>query len=61
MSFTAQPSAEQLSQWHNELESIDAQASQIRVPTRYLHDVYVLKQAISVVRQRISRAAGANG
>ncbi|WP_227244638.1 TAXI family TRAP transporter solute-binding subunit [Paraburkholderia caribensis] len=59
--ITAQPSAEQLSQWHNELESIDAQASQIRVPTRYLHDVYVLKQAISVVRQRISRAAGANG
>jgi TRAP transporter TAXI family solute receptor len=58
---TAQPSAHQLSQWHNELESIDAQASQIRVPTRYLHDVYALKQAISVVRHRISRAARPTG
>ncbi|BCF90545.1 MULTISPECIES: TAXI family TRAP transporter solute-binding subunit [Paraburkholderia] len=58
---TAQPSAHQLAQWHNELESIDAQASQIRVPTRYLHDVYALKQAISVVRHRISRAAGSDG
>jgi hypothetical protein len=31
------------------------------VPTRYLHDVYALKQAISVVRHRISRAAGSDG
>ncbi|MBN3758324.1 C4-dicarboxylate ABC transporter substrate-binding protein [Paraburkholderia sp. Tr-20389] len=59
---TPQPSAEQVSQWRNEIEQIDAQASQIRVPTRYLHDVYALKQAISVVRHRISMAsAGLNG
>lgn len=58
---TAHPSAQQLSQWRNELESIDAQASQIRVSTRYLQDVYALKQAVSVVRQRIALAAGLNG
>ncbi|MBN3767898.1 TAXI family TRAP transporter solute-binding subunit [Burkholderia sp. Ac-20365] len=57
---TAHPSAQQLSQWRNELESIDAQASQIRVSTRYLQDVYALKQAVSVVRQRISLAAGSD-
>jgi hypothetical protein len=55
---TKQPTRQQVSQWRDEIESIDAQASQIRVPTRYLHDVYALKQAISVVRHRISMAAG---
>ena len=54
---TTRPSAEQVSRWRDEIEHIDAQASQIRVPTRYLHDVYALKQAISVVRHRISTAA----
>ncbi|WP_109481590.1 TAXI family TRAP transporter solute-binding subunit [Paraburkholderia sp. C35] len=55
---TATPSAEQLSQWRTELEDIDAQASRIRVPVRYLQDVYALKQAVSVVRQRIALSAG---
>ncbi|SIT35723.1 TRAP transporter solute receptor, TAXI family [Paraburkholderia piptadeniae] len=54
---TARPSNDLVDQWRNEIENIDAQASQIRVPTRYLHDVYALKQAISVVRQRIAMAA----
>ncbi|MEI6001489.1 ABC transporter substrate-binding protein [Paraburkholderia bengalensis] len=54
---TAKPSTDQLAQWRSEIENIDAQASQIRVPKRYLHDVYALKQAISVVRRRISIAA----
>jgi TRAP transporter TAXI family solute receptor len=54
---TTQPSARQVAQWRDEIEGIDAQASQIRVPTRYLHDVYALKQAISVVRHRVSVAA----
>jgi hypothetical protein len=54
---TAKPSTDQLAQWRREIENIDAQASQIRVPKRYLHDVYALKQAISVVRRRISIAA----
>ena len=54
---TTQPSARQVAQWRDEIEDIDAQASQIRVPTRYLHDIYALKQAISVVRHRVSVAA----
>ncbi|MEM5342848.1 TAXI family TRAP transporter solute-binding subunit [Paraburkholderia azotifigens] len=54
---TTRPSAEQVSQWRDEIELIDEQASHIRVPTRYLHDVYALKQAISVVRHRIAMAA----
>jgi hypothetical protein len=54
---TAQPSPDQVAQWRNEIEDIDAQASQIGVPTRHLHNVYALKQAISVVRERISMAA----
>jgi len=54
---TTQPSARQVAQWRDEIEGIDAQASQIRVPTRYLHDIYALKQAISVVRHRVSVAA----
>ncbi|ACC74578.1 TAXI family TRAP transporter solute-binding subunit [Paraburkholderia phymatum] len=54
---TPQPSAQQVATWRDEIEHVDAQASQIRVPTRYLHDVYALKQAIGVVRHRISMAA----
>jgi TRAP transporter TAXI family solute receptor len=58
---TSRPSPEQVSQWRDDIEYIDAHANQIRVPTRYLQDVYALKQAISVVRQRIAMAAGENG
>ena len=54
---TSQPTAEQIAQWREEIESIDANASQIRMPQRYFQDVYALKQAIGVVRERISQAA----
>jgi len=54
---TEQPSAEQVAQWRKEIEHIDASASEIRVPAGHLPDVYALKQAISVVRNRISIAA----
>ncbi|SAK84378.1 TRAP-type transport system periplasmic component-like protein [Caballeronia catudaia] len=54
---TAHPSADEIARWWNELEYIDVNASRIRVPSRHLHDVYALKQAISVVRDRISMAA----
>lgn len=53
-----QPSPEQIAQWREDIENIDANASQIRIPQRYFQDVYTLKQAIRVVRDRISHAAG---
>jgi hypothetical protein len=55
--YSSQPSAEQVAQWHEEIESIDAHASEIRMPQRYFHDVYLLKQAISIVRGRIDQVA----
>jgi TRAP transporter TAXI family solute receptor len=55
---TRQPTPEQIAQWRNEIENIDAHASQIRIPYRYFQDVYALKQAIGVVRDRILQAAG---
>jgi TRAP transporter TAXI family solute receptor len=54
---TPQPTPDQIAQWREEIESIDAHASQIRMPQRYFQDVYALKQAIGVVRTRISQAA----
>jgi TRAP transporter TAXI family solute receptor len=54
---TRQPTPEQIAQWRHEIENIDAYASQIRIPYRYFQDVYALKQAIGVVRDRISQAA----
>jgi hypothetical protein len=51
------PSAAQIAQWRIEIEDIDAHASQIRIPQRYFHDLYSLKQAIGVVRSRITQAA----
>jgi TRAP transporter TAXI family solute receptor len=53
-----QPTPDQIAQWRDEIENIDAHASQIRLPQRYFQDVYTLKQAIGVVRDRISQAAG---
>ncbi|WP_429259843.1 TAXI family TRAP transporter solute-binding subunit [Paraburkholderia sp. GAS334] len=52
-----QPTRDQIAQWHDEIENIDAHASQIRIPYRYFQDVYVLKQAIGVVRDRIAQVA----
>ncbi|MGF6754837.1 TRAP transporter TAXI family solute receptor [Paraburkholderia sp. GAS42] len=52
-----QPTRDQIAQWHDEIENIDAHASQIRIPYRYFQDVYVLKQAIGVVRHRIAQVA----
>jgi len=54
---TMNPSAEKLAEWHAEIEEIDASANQIDIPQRYFRDVYALKQAIRVVRERISNAA----
>ncbi|GAB3097879.1 TAXI family TRAP transporter solute-binding subunit [Cupriavidus yeoncheonensis] len=51
------PTTEQVAQWRDEIEDIDANASEIRLPHRYFQDVYALKQAIGVVRDRISQAA----
>jgi TRAP transporter TAXI family solute receptor len=53
-----QPTPSQIAQWQDEIEHIDAHANQIRMPQRYIHDVYALKQAIGVVRDRIARVAG---
>ncbi|WP_211450728.1 TAXI family TRAP transporter solute-binding subunit [Collimonas antrihumi] len=51
------PTKEQITQWRDDIESIDANASQIRIPQRYFQDVYALKQAIRVVRERIIQVA----
>ncbi|HEY3597048.1 MAG TPA: TAXI family TRAP transporter solute-binding subunit [Paraburkholderia sp.] len=53
-----QPTAEQIGKWRDEIEDIDANASQIRIPQRYLQDVYALRQAIGFVRDRIDHVAG---
>ncbi len=53
-----QPTEDQIAQWRDEIENIDAHASQIRIPQRYFQDVYALKQAIGVVRDRIFQMAG---
>jgi hypothetical protein len=52
------PTLDQIAQWRDEIEDIDAHANQIRIPHRYFQDVYALKQAIGVVRGRIYQAAG---
>jgi TRAP transporter TAXI family solute receptor len=52
-----QPTRAQIAKWRDEIESIDAHASQIRIPHRYFQDVYALKQAIGVVRDRIAQVA----
>ena len=52
-----EPSRSQIEQWRDEIESIDANASKIRIPYRYFQDVYALKQAIGVVRDRIALVA----
>ena len=54
---TPQPTPDKIAQWREEIESIDAHASQIRMPERYFQDVYALKQAIGIVRGRIFQAA----
>jgi TRAP transporter TAXI family solute receptor len=54
---TANASQDKLDEWHAEIEDIDASANQIDIPQRYYGDVYALKQAIRVVRERIRDAA----
>jgi TRAP transporter TAXI family solute receptor len=54
---THDASQSKLDQWHAEIEEIDANANQIDIPQRYYGDVYALKQAIRVVRDRIREAA----
>lgn len=53
---SSRPSPGQIAQWQNDIEQIDAYVSQIQIPQRYFHDVYLLKQAIGIVRSRIARA-----
>jgi TRAP transporter TAXI family solute receptor len=53
----AQPTPGQIAKWRDEIEDIDANASQIRIPHRYFQDVYALKQAIGIVRDRITHVA----
>ncbi|MCI0151954.1 TAXI family TRAP transporter solute-binding subunit [Paraburkholderia sediminicola] len=55
---TRRPTHEQIAQWREEIENIDAHASQIRIPPRRLPDMYALRQAIGVVRNRIFLADG---
>ncbi len=50
---TKNPSPEHIAQWRNEIEEIDANANHIRIPHQYFNEVYALKQAIKVVRDRI--------
>lgn len=52
-----QPTRAEIAKWRDEIEDIDAHASQIRIPHRYFQDVYALKQAIGVVRDRIAQVA----
>jgi TRAP transporter TAXI family solute receptor len=54
---SSEPTRSQIAQWREEIESIDENASQIRIPYRYFQDVYALKQAIGVVRDRIAHVA----
>jgi TRAP transporter TAXI family solute receptor len=55
---TRSPAADQMARWCDEIEYIDAQASRIRMPRKYIQDVYLLKQAIAVVRARIRQVTG---
>ncbi|MGS0742886.1 TAXI family TRAP transporter solute-binding subunit [Glaciimonas sp. GG7] len=50
---TKNPSIDCVNRWRNEIEEIDANANQIQIPQQYFGDVYALKQAINVVRERI--------
>ncbi|MEX3985206.1 TAXI family TRAP transporter solute-binding subunit [Paraburkholderia sp. EG287A] len=54
---SSEPTRSQIAQWSEEIEDIDANASRIRIPYRYFQDVYALKQAIGVVRDRIAHVA----
>ncbi|KAF3996230.1 TAXI family TRAP transporter solute-binding subunit [Glaciimonas immobilis] len=54
---TKNPTEDHVRQWRREIEEIDANANQINIPQQYFGDVYALKQAISVVRARITTVA----
>ena len=54
---TREPTPEKIAEWHAEIEAIDANANQIDIPQRYYGDVYALKLAIKVVRDRIAEVA----
>ncbi|WP_322061121.1 TAXI family TRAP transporter solute-binding subunit [Paraburkholderia sp. J63] len=54
---TRDPGIEQIGQWGSEIERIDTHVSEIRMPKRYLPNIYALKQAIHLVRDRISQLA----
>lgn len=54
---SSEPTRSQIAQWSEDIENIDANANRIRIPYRYFQDVYALKQAIGVVRDRIAHVA----
>jgi TRAP transporter TAXI family solute receptor len=51
------PTVKQVAEWRDEIENLDAHASEISMPQRYFQDVYDLKQAIGVVRARIDQVS----
>ncbi|MGV7244791.1 TAXI family TRAP transporter solute-binding subunit [uncultured Caballeronia sp.] len=51
------PTADQIAQWRDEIQNLDAHANEISIPQRYLQDVYNLKQAIGFVRARIDQVS----
>lgn len=51
------PTPDQVTRWREEVDYIDAHVSRLRMPRRYIKDVYSLKQAIGVVRGRIGDLA----
>ena len=53
-----QPTPDQIALWLDEIDNIDAHANQIQIPQRYFQEVYALKQAIGIVRERIFQVAG---
>lgn len=54
---TPYPSQEKFAAWRAEIEAIAANTNRINIPQRYYADVYLLKQAIRGVLDRISEAA----
>jgi TRAP transporter TAXI family solute receptor len=57
--LTPAPTPQQLVQWHEDIEQIDAGVNRLHLPQRYFSDVYALKQSIHLVRKRIRSAATA--
>jgi TRAP transporter TAXI family solute receptor len=53
---TPQATPEQIAQWQSEIAQIAADVHGLVVPQRYFKDIYALKHAVNVVRDRIASA-----